>query len=123
MAKARAKAKAAKAKAAKAKARTRVSAKNPLGIAPFDAADYLRTPQEIATYLEAFFEDGIDRESLIHALGVIARARGMMRLSKDTGITRGGLYKALSPDGNPSFETVMKIIGAFGVRLTTADAA
>jgi probable addiction module antidote protein len=55
---------------------------------------------------------------LIRALGVVARARGMMKLSKDTGITRAGLYKALSPEGNPSFETVMKIVGAFGVRLT-----
>jgi len=55
-------------------------------------------------------------------LGVIARARGMVQLANDTGITRSGLYKALSPNGNPSFETVMKIIGAFGVRLT-AEAA
>jgi probable addiction module antidote protein len=57
-----------------------------------------------------------------HTLGVVARARGMMKLSKDTGITRAGLYKALSPDGNPSFETVTKIIGAFGMRLSAQAA-
>jgi probable addiction module antidote protein len=61
----------------------------------------------------------MDRHMLIHTLGVVARARGMMKLSKDTGITRAGLYKALSPDGNPSFETVAKIVGgAFGMRLS-----
>jgi len=56
--------------------------------------------------------------SLIHTLGVVARARGMMKLAKETGITRAGLYKALSPKGNPSFETVAKIVGEFGMRLS-----
>jgi probable addiction module antidote protein len=51
-------------------------AENPLGLAPYDPADYLRTPKEVAMYLEAFFEDGVDHEALVHALGVVARARG-----------------------------------------------
>jgi DNA-binding phage protein len=52
--------------------------------APFDPADYLKTPEAVATYLEAFFEDGVDRETLIHALGVVARARGgMSKLPKE----------------------------------------
>jgi probable addiction module antidote protein len=57
---------------------------------------------------------------LIHRLGVVARARGMIKVSKDTGITRASLYKALSPNGDPSFETVTKIVGAFGMRSAQA---
>ena len=110
----------AKAKAAKTKAK----AKNPLGLAPYDPADYLRTPKEVAMYLEAFFEDGVDHE----ATGACARCRrssargGMSKLAKETGISRQGLYKAIAKDGNPSFETVMKIVGAFGVRLSAQAA-
>ena len=64
---------------AKAKAtKTKTKAKNPLGRAPYDPADYLRTPKEVAMYLEAFFEDGVDHDALVHALGVVARARGGM---------------------------------------------
>jgi probable addiction module antidote protein len=81
-----------------------------------------RTEADIKNYLEAVFEDPMDRQMLIHTLGVVARARGMIKLSKDTGITRAGLYKALSPDGNPSFETVTKIVGAFGMRLSAEPA-
>src|SRR5277367_4539804 len=106
-----------------AKAKTKAKAKNPLGLAPYDAADYLRTPKEVAMYLEAFFEDGVDHESLVHALGVVARARGgMSKLAKETGISRPGLYKAIAKDGNPSFETVMRIVVAFGVRLSAQAA-
>jgi probable addiction module antidote protein len=83
-------------------------------VAPYDSADYLKTGADIKNYLEAVFEELIDRQMLIHALRVVARARRMIKLSKDTGITQAGLYKALSPDGNPSFETVAKIVGAFG---------
>ena len=69
----------AKSKATKTKAtKTKAKAKNPLGLAPYDPADYLRTPKEVAMYLEAFFEDGVDHEALVHALGVVARARGGM---------------------------------------------
>lgn len=91
-------------------------------VTPYDSADYLNTERDIRNYLEAVFEEPMDREMLIHVLGVVARARGMMKLSKDTGITRAGLYKALSPDGNPSFETVTKIVGAFGMRLSAQAA-
>jgi probable addiction module antidote protein len=90
-------------------------------VASYDSADYLKTEEDI-NYLEAVFEEPMDRQMLIHTLGVVARARGMMKLSKDTGITRAGLYKALSPNGNPSFETVMKIVGAFGMRLSAQAA-
>jgi probable addiction module antidote protein len=86
-------------------------------VALYDSAEYLKTEADIRNYLDAVFEVPMDRQMLIHTLGVVARARGMMKLAKDTGITRAGLYKALSPDGNPSFETVTKIVGAFGMRL------
>ena len=86
--------------------------------APYDSADYLKTEEDIKNYLEAVFEVPMDPQMLIHALGVVARARGMMQLSKETGITRAGLYKALSPHGNPRFETVARIVGAFGMRLS-----
>ncbi len=100
----------------------KASAKNPLGIAPYDSAGYLETEEDIKNYLEAVFDGPMDRQMPIHALGVVARASGVMKLSKDTGISRGGLYKALSRDGNPSFETVTKIVGAFGMRLNAQAA-
>jgi probable addiction module antidote protein len=87
-------------------------------VAQYDSADYLKSEADIKNYLAAVFEEPMDREMLIHTLGVVARARGMMKLAKETGITRAGLYKALSPKGNPSFETVAKIVGAFGMRLS-----
>jgi probable addiction module antidote protein len=91
-------------------------------VAQYDSADYLKSEADIKNYLAAVFEEPIDREMLIHTLGVVARARGMMKLAKETGITRAGLYKALSPKGNPSFETVAKIVGAFGMRLSAKAA-
>jgi len=106
----------------KVKVTKKVRAKNPLGIAPYDSADYLNTERDIKHYLQAVFDEPVDQQMLIHTLGVVARARGMMQLAKDTGITRAGLYKALSPDGNPTFETVAKIVGAFGMRLTARAA-
>lgn len=82
----------------------------------WDAADYLRTETDIAAYLNAALEDG-DASVVAAALGDIARVKGMTRLSKETGITRDGLYKALSPTGNPSFDTVQKVVRAFGLKL------
>jgi probable addiction module antidote protein len=74
------------------------SKRRKIKVAPYDSADYLKTEVDIKNYLEAVFEEPVDRQMLIHTLGVVARARGMMKLSKDTGITRAGLYKALSPE-------------------------
>jgi probable addiction module antidote protein len=91
-------------------------------MAPYDSTDYLKTEADVKNYLEAVFEEPMDRQMLIHTLGVVARARGIMKLSKDTGIIRAGLYTVLSPGGNPSFETVTKILGAFGMRLSARAA-
>ncbi|BCS57988.1 transcriptional regulator [Adlercreutzia equolifaciens subsp. celatus] len=82
----------------------------------WDAADYLETEADIAAYLNAAFEDG-DTSVIAAALGDVARAKGMTQLSKETGITRDGLYKALSPAGNPSLDTVQKVVRAFGLKL------
>lgn len=88
---------------------------------PWDSAEYLKTEADIAGYLAVCFEEAPDDPAfLVHALGVAARARNMSQLARDTGLTREGLYKALSPEGNPSFGTVLKVMHALGVQLTVA---
>lgn len=84
----------------------------------YDTADYLKTEEDMAIYLDASIEEDPGDGSLIRtALGSIARAKGMSQLARDTGISREGLYRALSADGNPEFGTVMKVIRALGVKL------
>ena len=84
----------------------------------YDSADYLKNDDDIAAYLEAVMEEGGDDPAYImHALGVVARARNVSKLARETGISREGLYKALSDKGNPSFSTVMKVAGALGLRI------
>src|SRR4051794_2880711 len=73
---------------------------------PYDSARYLDSDEAIAEYLAAAFEEG-DPKGIAHALEVIARARGMTQLSRDTGIAREALYRALSGEGNPEFATIM----------------
>lgn len=87
----------------------------------WDASEYLETEEDMAAYLNAALEDG-DTSVIAAALGDIARAKGMTQLSKETGVTRDGLYKALSPTGNPSFDTVQKVVRAFGLKLDVAIA-
>ena len=83
----------------------------------WDSAEYLKSEADITTYLDACFEEaGDDPAFLTHALGVVARARNMSQLARDSGLTREGLYKALSSDGNPSFGTVLKVADAMGYR-------
>jgi len=84
----------------------------------WDSAAHLRSDEDIALYFEACFEEDPGDGSLIrHALGVIARARGMSQLARETGLARESLYRALSDGGNPEFSTVMKVIKALGIRL------
>lgn len=83
----------------------------------YDTADYLETEEDIRNYLEACQEDG-NPALIAAALGDIARARNMTALAKEVGLTRAGLYKALSPEGNPSFATVVKVAKALGLRIT-----
>ena len=85
----------------------------------WDSSEYLDTDEAIQDYLDACIEeaDG-DPEFIVHALGVIARAKNMSQLSRDTGISREGLYKAFSQSGNPTFATVAKVASALGLTLT-----
>ena len=89
--------------------------------AAYDAAEFLDTDEDIVAYLNAALEDG-DPSLVSAALGDVARARGMTQLARETGITRDGLYKALSPSGNPSFATVQKVIRALGYKFDVAVA-
>jgi probable addiction module antidote protein len=85
----------------------------------YDTAEYLQSEEQIALYLEAILEEADDDPALIaHALGDVARARNMSQLARDTGMSREGLYKALSGEGNPSFATVAEVAKAMGLRLT-----
>lgn len=85
---------------------------------PYDAASYLKTDEDYALYLQAAIDESEgDPAVVITALGDIARARGMMDLARETGLTREGLYKALSPEGNPSFATIIKVCDALGLKL------
>jgi probable addiction module antidote protein len=89
----------------------------------YDSADYLETEDDIAAYLNAVMEEGGgDPTYVTRALGVVARARNVSKLARDTGMSREGIYKALSEDGNPSFATVAKIAGALGLRITFTTA-
>lgn len=88
---------------------------------PWDTADHLRTVPDIAAYLEAVFEDG-DPALINHALGVVARAKGMTEIAERAGIGRQSLYKALSADGHPEFSTVLSVVRALGLRLTITAA-
>ena len=84
----------------------------------WDVADHLKTEADIAAYLDACIDEGGDDASFIAvALGDVARARGMLQLAKDTGLSREGLYKSLSAEGNPSLDTVLKVAKALGLKL------
>src|SRR3984957_18379009 len=85
----------------------------------WDAADSLETKEDIAAYLDAVLEDG-DPDLLKAALGDIARAKGMTEIAQAAGLGRANLYKALSPEGNPEFATVAKVLKALGLRLSVA---
>lgn len=91
----------------------------PLKTKRWDSAQHLGTEEERAAYLDACLEEAGDDASFVaHALGVVARSRNMSQLARETGLTREGLYKALSEEGNPSFGTVLKVMGALGYRFS-----
>ena len=89
---------------------------------PWDGADYLETDEDIVAYLEAAFEDG-DPGLIAAALGDVARARGMTKIAAKAGLGRESLYKALSPNGNPEFANVLKVMQALGLRLHASAAS
>ena len=84
----------------------------------YDVAEHLRTPEEMAAYLDAWLEEAPDDVSgIARALGDIARAKGMSQVAKEAGLSRESLYRALSEGGNPSFATVLKVMHALGLKL------
>lgn len=95
----------------------------PLNTSPYDSADYLKTGADIAGYIEAVLElPDVTEGEIAHALGVAARARGMMQIARDAGVSREALYRALSEDGNPTLGTLLKVMHALGLRLSVAPA-
>ncbi|MDO8653110.1 MAG: putative addiction module antidote protein [Undibacterium sp.] len=85
---------------------------------PYDVSEQLRTPEEMAAYLDAWFIDAPDDAvGIARALGDIARAKGMTQVARDAGLSRESLYKALGESGNPSFATILKVAHALGLRL------
>jgi len=93
----------------------------PLETTRWDAVDSLTTPESIASYLEAAFEDGTPA-LIAAALGDVARAQGMTQVAKQAGLTREALYKSLSPDGDPKLSTLLGVLGALGLKLTARAA-
>ncbi len=83
---------------------------------PWDAAEYLTSEEEMASYLEAALDEG-DPALFAAALGDVARAKGMTEIARQAGLGRESLYKALSPEGNPEFATVLKVLRSLGLKL------
>lgn len=85
---------------------------------PYDVVEHLRTPEDMAAYLDAWLDEAPeDATGIARALGDIARAKGMTQVAKDAGLSRESLYRALSEDGNPSLATVLKVVKALGMKL------
>src|SRR5665647_634480 len=102
----------------KAVSKPKASAKSRTSTVAYDVAEQLRTPAEMAAYLDAWLAEAPDDAAgIARALGDIARAKGMSQVARDAGLSRESLYKALSENGNPSFATVLKVARALGVRL------
>lgn len=104
---------------------TKTAGKKPLKTktVPYDVAEQLRSPEEMAAYLDAWLDEAPDDAAgIARALGDIARAKGMTLVAKEAGLSRESLYRALSAEGNPSFATVLKVARALGVKLHAAAA-
>jgi len=84
---------------------------------PFDPAEFLRSEDDVVEYLNAWLEDGTPRE-IAHALGDVARSRGMTEIARTAGLGRQALYTALSENGNPTLETLTAVLDALGLELS-----
>jgi probable addiction module antidote protein len=82
----------------------------------WDPAEFIETKEDVIANLSVALEDG-DVEYLLKIMGHIARSAGMSQIARELGVSREGLYKSLAPDGNPSFETVVKLLDLLGFRL------
>ena len=87
-------------------------------ITKYEVSEQLRTPEEMAAYLEMCIEEANgDTAFITKALGDIARAKGMTQVARDAGLSRESLYKALSGERSPGFDTILKVISALGLKL------
>tara|TARA_R110002051_G_scaffold103556_1_gene175827 strand:+ start:324 stop:614 length:291 start_codon:yes stop_codon:yes gene_type:complete len=86
-------------------------------IAPYDPAEDLSSDEAIAIFMAEAFETD-DPAYIAHALGVVARAKGMTQIAKDTGLSREQLYRSFSENGNPTLKTTMAVMKSLGVGLT-----
>jgi probable addiction module antidote protein len=94
----------------------------PTQYAAYDSAEFLKSDEEIAAYLDEACADG-DPAVIAHALGVAARARGMTRLARETGLQREGLYRSLSTNGNPELSTFLRVLKVLGMRIMIKPSA
>lgn len=107
---------------AKSPTKARRKSRRPL-TTPYDVSEHLRTPEDMAAYLNAWLTEAPeDSSGIARALGDLARAKGMSQVARDAGLSRESLYRALGKDGNPSFATILKVARAIGVRFHTVVA-
>ena len=92
-----------------------------LETSPWDSAELLKGTADIAAYIEAAFEAG-DPAVITHALGVVARAKGMSQVARESGLSREALYKALTPDGDPKLSSFLSVMRALGMKVTARAA-
>ena len=92
-----------------------------VNVTEWDASEYLETDEDIVAYLNAAIEEG-DPALLQAALGDVAKARGMTSIARDAGVSRESLYKSLSANGNPSFQTIAKVSRALGLQISFVPA-
>lgn len=101
----------------KAVSKPKVSATSRTKTVAYEVSEQLRTPEEMAAYLDAWLKEAPeDATGIARALGDIARAKGMTQVARDAGLSRESLYKALGEHGNPSFATILKVAKALGVK-------
>jgi len=92
-----------------------------LGLAPFDTAEYLKTPEDIAGYIAAILEEWpVEAGVLARALGAVARSQGMAAIARESGLSRESLYKSLSGKRSPSLDTFLRVVDALGLRVRLA---
>ena len=109
---------------AKAASKSKAAATPPTKTVSYDVAEQLRTPEEMAAYLDAWLEEAPeDAAGIARALGDIARAKGMSQVARDSGMGRESLYKSLAASGNPELSTVLKVIRALGLELHATPAS
>jgi len=94
----------------------KTATENKVAFSKYDPAEYINDKETVIAFLEEALEEN-DPDFLLRTIGHIARSKGMTQIAKELNVTRKGLYKALAPDGNPSFKTVFKLLDLLGMRM------